>query len=200
MLGGVNFDEDDADEHGEKSSPAEMTATAAPTTTASATATSEAERVRLAGVPASSARQRTALAWARRLVSRPAATAIRARLGRSFCDVPEPGGFEVPGVPEPGGSRYDRHDAASMHQSTATTIGGKTKPVLNTMARASASDFYANLSGSGSPLTTCHPGGHTLLIFTPDVRANDLRPIGRFVVPLVKYALNSEGLPSNTFG
>ena len=36
--------------------------------------------------------------------------------------------------------------------------------------------------------------------FTPDVRADDLRPLGRFVVPLIKDALNSEGLPSNTFG
>ncbi|MFZ2056742.1 MAG: hypothetical protein WAV54_04985 [Acidimicrobiales bacterium] len=32
------------------------------------------------------------------------------------------------------------------------------------------------------------------------MRANDLRPLGRFVVPLIKDALNSEGLPSDTFG
>jgi hypothetical protein len=82
-----------------------------------------------------------------------------------------------------------------------TTIGGKTKPVLNTAAPASASDFYANLIWTeGRKCLLVTHAGTLFSIFTPDVRANDLRPLGRFVVPLIKDALNSEGLPSDTFG
>jgi hypothetical protein len=82
-----------------------------------------------------------------------------------------------------------------------TTIGGKTKPVLNTTAPASSDDFYANLTWiEGRKCLLVTHAGTLFSIFTPDVRADDLRPIGRFVVPLIKDALNSEGLPSNTFG
>ena len=82
-----------------------------------------------------------------------------------------------------------------------TTIGGKTKPVLNTAAAASARDFYANLIWiEGRKCLIVTHAGTLFSIFTPDVRANDLRPLGRFVVPLIRDALNSEGLPSNTFG
>lgn len=81
------------------------------------------------------------------------------------------------------------------------TIGGKTKPVLNTTAPASSTDFYANLIWieRRKCLLVTHAG--TLFsAFTPDVRADDLRPLGQFVVPVIKDALNSEGLPSDTFG
>jgi hypothetical protein len=81
------------------------------------------------------------------------------------------------------------------------TISGTTEPALNTAAPASVSDFYANLTWieRRKCLFVTHAG--TLFsIFTSDVRANDLRPLGRFVVPLIKDALNSEGLPSNTLG
>ena len=81
------------------------------------------------------------------------------------------------------------------------TIGGKTKPVLNTMAPASSSDFYANLIWvEGRKCLLVTHAGTLFSIFTPDVRANDLRPLGRFVVRLIQDALNSEGLPPDTFG
>jgi hypothetical protein len=82
-----------------------------------------------------------------------------------------------------------------------TTIGGKTKPVLSTTAPASSSDFYANLVWiEGRKCLLVTHAGTIFSIFTPDVRANDLRPLGRFVVPLIEDALNSEELPSDTFG
>ena len=81
------------------------------------------------------------------------------------------------------------------------TIGGKTKPALNIAAPASSNDFYANLIWiEGRKCLLVTHAGTLFSIFTPDVRADDLRPLGRFVVPLIKDALNSEGLPSDTFG
>ena len=81
------------------------------------------------------------------------------------------------------------------------TIGGKTKPALNTKVPPSASDFYANLIWiDGRKCLLVTHAGTLFSIFTPDVRAGDLRPIGRFVVPLIEDALDSEGLPSDTFG
>jgi len=81
------------------------------------------------------------------------------------------------------------------------TIGGKTKPTLSTAAPASSNDFYANLIWiEGRKCLLVTHAGTLFSIFTPDVRADDLRPLGRFVVPLIKDALNSEGLPSDTFG
>jgi hypothetical protein len=82
-----------------------------------------------------------------------------------------------------------------------TTIGGKTKPVLNTAVPAPSSDFYANMIWiEGRKCLLVTHAGTLFSIFTPDVRANDLRPFGLYVVPLIRDALNSEGLPSNTFG
>ena len=81
------------------------------------------------------------------------------------------------------------------------TIGGKTKPALNTAAPASPNDFYANLIWiEGRKCLLVTHAGTLFSTFTPDVRASDLRPLGRFVVPLIQDALNSEGLPSDTFG
>ena len=69
------------------------------------------------------------------------------------------------------------------------------------MAPASSNDFYANLVWiEGRKCLLVTHAGTLFSIFTPDVRANDLRPLGRFVVPLIKDALNSEGLASDTFG
>ena len=81
------------------------------------------------------------------------------------------------------------------------TIGGKARPTLNTTALPSGSDFYANLIWieRRKCLLVTHAG--TLFsIFIPDVRTGDLRPIGRFVVPKIQHALNSEGLLADTFG
>ena len=81
------------------------------------------------------------------------------------------------------------------------TIGGETKPALNTTALASASDFYANLTWiDGRKCLLVTHAGTLFSIFTPEVRVGDLRQIGRFFVPLIEDALNSEGLPSDTFG
>jgi len=81
------------------------------------------------------------------------------------------------------------------------TIEGKTKPVLNTTAPASESDFYASLIWiERRKCLLVTQAGTLFSIFTPDVRAGDLRPVGRFVVPLIEDALDSEGLPSDTFG
>ncbi len=45
-----------------------------------------------------------------------------------------------------------------------------------------------------------HPRGHALLDLHPE-RASERPPTDRAIrVPLIKDALNSEGLPSNTFG
>src|ERR1700683_1353795 len=75
------------------------------------------------------------------------------------------------------------------------TIGGKTRPSLNTTSPASGHDFFANLIwlGGRKCLLVVHAG--TLFsIFNPDVRVADLRPIGRFVVPMIQNALESEAL------
>jgi len=82
-----------------------------------------------------------------------------------------------------------------------TTIGGKTRPSLNTTSPASGTDFYANLIllGGRKCLLVTHAG--TLFsIFHPDVRVAHLRPIGRFVIPMIQDALDSEALPADTFG
>lgn len=81
------------------------------------------------------------------------------------------------------------------------TISNKTKPALNTAAPACSSDFYANLVWiEGRKCFFVTHAGSLFSIFTPDVRANDLRLLDRFVVPQIKDALTSEGLPCETFG
>jgi hypothetical protein len=82
-----------------------------------------------------------------------------------------------------------------------STIGGKERPTLNSTALASGSDFYANLIWLDGRKCLLATHAATLFsVFAPDVRAADLRPIGRLVVPLIHDALDSEGLSADTFG
>ena len=80
------------------------------------------------------------------------------------------------------------------------TLGAKTKPALAS-ADPSGDDWYANLFWlDGRKCLLVTHAGTLFSIFTPDVRAVELRPIGHFVIPAVKDALRSEGLSVDTFG
>lgn len=82
-----------------------------------------------------------------------------------------------------------------------STIGGKPRPILNSEAPVSETDFYANLLWiDGRKCLLVTHAGTLFSVFVPDVRAADLRPIGEFVVPHLRAALASEGLSEETFG
>jgi len=62
-------------------------------------------------------------------------------------------------------------------------------------------DWYANLLwiSRRKCLLITHAG--TLFsVFAPDVHAAEVRPLGRFFVPLIEAELKAEGLPVDTFG
>jgi len=66
---------------------------------------------------------------------------------------------------------------------------------------ADQNDWYANLLwiDRRKCLLVTHAG--TLFsVFVADVHAADVRPIGRFIVPLIERELQVEGLPTDTFG
>ena len=74
------------------------------------------------------------------------------------------------------------------------------RPTLASLA-PNTNDWYANLVWieRRKCLLLTHAG--TLFsMFLPDVRAAELRPVGRFVVPAIESELITEGLPCNTFG
>jgi hypothetical protein len=66
---------------------------------------------------------------------------------------------------------------------------------------AHGNDWYANLLwiDRRKCLLVTHAG--TLFSdFVADVHAADIRPIGRFIVPLIEHELQVEGLSTDTFG
>lgn len=66
---------------------------------------------------------------------------------------------------------------------------------------ADEEDWYANLVWLDKRKWVLLVHAGTLFpIYVPDVRANDLRPIGPFVTRHIRDALASEGLPADLFG
>lgn len=82
-----------------------------------------------------------------------------------------------------------------------SSIGGRSRPTLNSDAPTSDADFYANLLWiDGRKCLLITHAGTLFSVFFSDVRAADLRPVGGFIVPAIHHALASEGLPKETFG
>lgn len=68
-------------------------------------------------------------------------------------------------------------------------------------APPSDQDWYANLLWfTGRKCVLLTHAGTLFSIFVPDVSVVDLRPFGRFVVPVVEAAMGSEGLPVDALG
>lgn len=66
---------------------------------------------------------------------------------------------------------------------------------------ADEDDWYGNLLWIDGRKCLLITHAATLFsIFAPDVRAGQLRPIGPFVVPLIKEQLAAEGLPTDVLG
>ena len=62
-------------------------------------------------------------------------------------------------------------------------------------------DWYVNLLWvDGRKCLLIVHAGTVFSVFVADVRAAELRPIGRFLVPLIKAELQSEGLPADCLG
>ena len=191
------------------SSPAEMTPTA--TTTVSATAASESTRPTADPLYGPRPRPRGRAPFgesSRPLSHRPGAALLqrsgwtRGRaLGGCAYGVPEPGGFEVPCRTRTGGVSV---------RSPRCCFDARVDCSPRSAARRSrhqhrGASFFERLLREpdldrGTQVPPRHPRGHALLDLHPGRRASDLRPLGRFVVSLIRDALNSEGLPSNTFG
>ncbi|MGI8902421.1 MAG: DUF6933 domain-containing protein [Solirubrobacteraceae bacterium] len=110
-------------------------------------------------------------------------------------------------VASPCGGHAHSHDlAATMIVVRATA---KLRAVLGAQAQAqdrvdpgrSDSDWYANLLHiqRRKCLLVTHAG--TLFsVFSPDVRAGQLRPFGPFLVARIAAELDAEGLPGNALG
>lgn len=78
-------------------------------------------------------------------------------------------------------------------------LGGQRGPL--TVSEAGDDDWYVNLlwvDGRKCPLIV--HAGTVFSVFVADVRAAELRPIGRFLVPIIKAELQSEGLPVDCLG
>nr|WP_178138699.1 hypothetical protein [Ferrithrix thermotolerans] len=65
----------------------------------------------------------------------------------------------------------------------------------------SPNEWYANLIWiQGRKCLLASHAGTMFSVFAPDIRLSDIRPIGKFLVPLIEAQLDSENLDRQTFG